>query len=57
VTGGADDWVVDGEGVRELAAWCGVEPRVFPRMAHDMMLVSVAKSRSPSTPQCTCYVF
>ena len=48
---------MDGEGVRELAAWCGVEPRVFPRMAHDMMLVSVAKSRSPSTPQCTCYVF
>jgi len=53
VAGGTDDWVVDAEGVRELAAWCGVEPRIFPRMAHDMMLVSVGEP-SAAAQQCIC---
>ena len=41
VAGGADDCIVDVDGVRELAAWSGVEPRLFPGMAHNMMLVSL----------------
>ena len=51
VAGGTDDWIVDVEGVRELAAWCGVEPRVFPRIAHDMMLVSVLTDHNVSALQ------
>jgi pimeloyl-ACP methyl ester carboxylesterase len=38
VMGGADDAVVDVEGVKETAAVWGVPPVLLPRLAHDLML-------------------
>lgn len=38
VLGGELDNVVDVEAVRELGAYCGVEPVVLPWLAHDCML-------------------
>ena len=39
VCGGSQDRIVDVPAVRELAAYCGVEPLVLEGHAHDLMLV------------------
>ena len=54
VVGGTDDWIVDVDGVRELAAWCGVQPVLFDRMAHDMMLVRPVIRRKAVKCMATC---
>ena len=41
VCGGTRDCIVDVMAVRELAAYCGVEPHLLDGHAHDLMLVRV----------------